>query len=99
MRVLITGGTGVLGRAFRPVAEEAGHDVLAPGRARLDLFDPAAVAAVVRDVDAAAHLATRIQALDTMGQPQLWRENDRLRTSRTYSPSSASPHASSLPPR
>jgi dTDP-4-dehydrorhamnose reductase len=42
MRVLITGGTGVLGRAFRPVAEGAGHEVAAPGRAGLDLFDPAA---------------------------------------------------------
>ncbi len=79
MRVLITGGTGVLGRAFRPVAEEAGHEVVAPGRVGLDLFDPAAVAAVVRDVDAVLHLATRIRALDTMGQPRLWRENDRLR--------------------
>ena len=79
MRVLITGGTGVLGRAFGPLAEAAGHDVRAPGRARLDLFDPVAVGAAVRDVDAVLHLATRIQPLDTTGQPGAWRENDRLR--------------------
>ena len=79
MRVLVTGGTGVLGRAFRPLAEAAGHDVRAPGRAGLDLFDPAAVGAAVRGVDAVLHLATRIQPLDKMRQPEAWRENDRLR--------------------
>ena len=79
MRVLVTGGTGVLGCAFRPLAVAAGHDVRAPGRAELDLFDPLAVGAAVRDVDAVLHLATRIQPLDKMGQPEAWRENDRLR--------------------
>ncbi len=79
MLVLMTGGTGVLGRAFRPLAEAAGHDVRTPGRTGLDLFDPLAVGAAVRDVDAVLHLATRIQPLDRMGQPEAWRENDRLR--------------------
>ena len=79
MRVLVTGGTGVLGRAFRPLAETAGHDVRAPGRAEFDLFDPAAVASAVRDVNAVLHLATRIQPLARMQQPEAWRENDRLR--------------------
>ena len=79
MRVLVTGGTGVLGRAFLPVAEAARHDVRAPGRSRLDLFDPLAVGAAMRDVDAVFHLATRIQPLDRMQQPEAWRENDRLR--------------------
>jgi len=79
VRVLVTGGTGVLGRAFRPLAEAAGHDVRAPGRAGLDLFDPVAVGAAVRNVDAVLHLATRIQPLDRMSQPEAWRENDRLR--------------------
>jgi nucleoside-diphosphate-sugar epimerase len=31
MRVLITGGTGVLGRAFQPLAEASGYQVRAPG--------------------------------------------------------------------
>jgi hypothetical protein len=43
MRILATGGSGVLGRAFRPLAEAAGHEVVTPGRTHLDLFDPAAV--------------------------------------------------------
>ena len=51
----------------------------APGRAELDLFDPLAVGAAVRDVDAVLHLATRIQPLHRMQQPDTWRENDRLR--------------------
>ena len=79
MRVLVTGGTGVLGRAFLPVAEAARHDVQAPGRSGLDLFDPLAVGAAMRDVDAVFHLATRIQPLERMQQPEAWRENDRLR--------------------
>jgi nucleoside-diphosphate-sugar epimerase len=79
VRLLVTGGTGVLGRAFRPLAEAEGHQVSAPGRAELDLFDPAAVGTRMRGVDAVLHLATRIQPLEAMGQPWAWRENDRLR--------------------
>lgn len=41
-RLLIMGGTGVLGRALLPLAEAAGHEVHAPSRAELDLFDRAA---------------------------------------------------------
>jgi nucleoside-diphosphate-sugar epimerase len=79
VRLLVTGGTGVLGRAFLPWAEAEGHQASAPGRAELDLFDPAAIAGQLRGVDAVLHLATRIQPLAKMGQPQAWRQNDRLR--------------------
>jgi nucleoside-diphosphate-sugar epimerase len=79
MRIFITGGTGVLGRAFRPLAEAGGHQVHAPGRAELDLFDPAAVAAAVHDMDAVLHLATRIRPLHKVDQYGEWHENDRLR--------------------
>lgn len=79
MRLLVTGGTGVLGRAFLPVAESAGQVLRVPTRSQLDLFDPAGVAAAIRDIDAVLHLATRIQPLDKMSQPEAWRENDRLR--------------------
>src|SRR5919204_272298 len=60
MRLLITGGTGVLGRALRPLAEAAGHEVAMPGREELDLFDPSAVGDAVRDDDRLRAEASRI---------------------------------------
>jgi len=78
-RLLVTGGTGVLGRALRPLAEAAGHEFAMPGREELDLFDPSAVADAVRDVDGVLHLATRIRSLEQISDPDAWRENDRLR--------------------
>jgi nucleoside-diphosphate-sugar epimerase len=79
MRLLITGGTGVLGCALRPLAEAAGHECAMPGREELDLFDPTAVAGAVRGADGVLHLATRIRTLDQISDPEVWRENDRLR--------------------
>ncbi len=79
MRLLITGGTGVLGRALRPLAEAAGHEFAMPGREEVDLFDPAAVADAMRDVDGVLHLATRIRSLKQISDTDAWRENDRLR--------------------
>jgi nucleoside-diphosphate-sugar epimerase len=79
MRLLVTGGTGVLGRALAPLAEAAGHELAMPRREELDLFDPSAVADAVRDVDGVLHLATRIRSLEQVSNPDAWRENDRLR--------------------
>jgi nucleoside-diphosphate-sugar epimerase len=79
MRLLITGGSGVLGRALRPLAEGEGHAFEMPGHQELDLFDPSAVADAVRDVDGILHLATRIRSLDQISDQDAWRENDRLR--------------------
>jgi nucleoside-diphosphate-sugar epimerase len=79
MRLLVTGGTGVLGRALRPLAQAAGHELHTPTRDELDLFDAVAVADAVRGVDAVVHLATRIQPLEQLGNLEAWRENDRLR--------------------
>jgi nucleoside-diphosphate-sugar epimerase len=79
MRLLITGGTGALGRALRPLAEAAGHGLATPRREELDLFDPSAVADAVRDVDGVLHLATRIRSLEQVSDRDAWRENDRLR--------------------
>jgi nucleoside-diphosphate-sugar epimerase len=79
MRLLMTGGTGVLGRALRPVAEAAGHELAIPAHEELDLFDASAVGDAVRDVDGVVHLATRIRSLDRISDPDAWRENDRLR--------------------
>jgi nucleoside-diphosphate-sugar epimerase len=79
MRLLITGGTGVLGRALRPLAEAAGHECAMPGHDELDLFDASAVADSMRDVDGVLHLATRIRSLEQISDLGAWRENDRLR--------------------
>jgi len=78
-RMLVTGGTGVLGRALQPLATAAGHELVMPTRAQLDLFDPAAVADAMQGVDAVLHLATRIRSLEQVSNPDAWRENDRLR--------------------
>src|SRR4051794_5351268 len=79
MRLLITGGTGVLARSLQPLAEDAGHELASPGREELDLFDSAAVAGAAREVDGVLHLATRIRSLDQISDLDAWRENDRLR--------------------
>lgn len=78
-RLFVTGGTGVLGRALRPLAEAAGHEVAMPGHEELDLFDPAAVADAVRGADGVMHLATRIRSAEFLSDPEAWHENDRLR--------------------
>jgi len=79
MRLLVTGGGGVLGQALLPLAAEAGHDVHSPSRGELDLFDPGAVTAACGHAEAVLHLATRIRPLSDLGKPEAWRENDRLR--------------------
>jgi nucleoside-diphosphate-sugar epimerase len=79
MRLLVTGGTGVLGRALLPVAEAARHELAMPEHEELDLFDHFAVAEAMRDVDGVLHLATRIGSLELVSDPDAWRENDRLR--------------------
>jgi nucleoside-diphosphate-sugar epimerase len=79
LRLLVTGGTGVLGRALRPLAEAAGHELAMPAHEDLDLFDPSAVADAVHGAGAVLHLATRIRSLDRVSDRDAWRENDRLR--------------------
>jgi dTDP-4-dehydrorhamnose reductase len=49
MRVLVIGAAGMLGHDVVAVAGDAAHDVVALARADLDITDPAAVAAAVRD--------------------------------------------------
>lgn len=69
----------MLGRALRPLAEAADHELATPKREELDLFDRSAVADAVHDVDGVLHLATRIRSLEQISDPDAWRENDRLR--------------------
>jgi len=49
MRLLVTGGAGMLGRDVAVAAADAGHQVLAPTRAELDITDAHAVRAAVRE--------------------------------------------------
>lgn len=78
-RVLVTGASGVLGRALVPLLEARGHEVWAPSRLELDLLDPSAVADAVARAGAVYHLATRIPPPERQGERDAWRENDRLR--------------------
>lgn len=77
VRIFVTGGSGVLGRAVLPLLRD--HDVVAPTTQDLDLYDADAVRAAVDGADALMHLATRIPASDRSNDPAAWAENDRLR--------------------
>ena len=79
MRVLVTGGSGVLGRATIPLLRANGHEVDAPTPTQLDLFDQVAVTRTVGGTGAILHLATRIPSRERAGEREAWRENDRLR--------------------
>lgn len=72
MRLFVTGGTGVLGRALVPLALAAGHDLVVPRHAGLNLFDPGAVHDAVDGADAVLHLATRVRELDRLDDPAAW---------------------------
>jgi nucleoside-diphosphate-sugar epimerase len=83
MRILMTGGTGVLGRASKPLLADAGHEVDAPGSSELDLFDSSAVRDAVAGHDAVLHLATKIPPPPEMGDEAAWQMNSRLRAEAT----------------
>jgi uncharacterized protein YbjT (DUF2867 family) len=52
MRILVTGGSGVLGRVTVPLLRDSGHHVATPSSSELDLFDAEKVREAVRDTDA-----------------------------------------------
>lgn len=84
MRILVTGGSGVLGRATVPLLRVQGHEVVASARMELDLFDPEAIARAVEGIDAIFHLATRIPPRERGDDREAWRMNDRLRAEASH---------------
>lgn len=98
MKVLVTGGTGEIGRPALTALVTAGHTVQVTSRSdandrliismgalpvRTNLFDRASVLAAVSDAEAIVHLATRIPAPNRMADLRAWEENDRLRREAT----------------
>jgi hypothetical protein len=79
VRLLVTGGSGVLGRATIPLLRAQGQEIDAPAPTELDLFDPVGVARAIDGSAAIMHLATRIPPRKRAGEREAWRENDRLR--------------------
>ncbi len=79
MRLLVTGGSGVLGRATIPVLRAQGHEIDAPAPTELDLFDPIAVGRAVAGAAAILHLATSIPPRERAGERGAWVMDDRLR--------------------
>jgi nucleoside-diphosphate-sugar epimerase len=95
VRVAVTGGTGVIGRAVVPELVRAGHHVVAlartPEKARqlreagatavpTSLLDQAGLAAMFDGADAVCNFATHVPVGVAALRPGAWRGNDRLRT-------------------
>lgn len=98
MRVLVTGGTGEIGRRSITSLLERGHTVHAATRShendqlisaagatpvRLDLLDSEAVKRSAAGFDAIVHLATQIPRSVDFGDESKWTANDRLRAEAT----------------
>ncbi|MGA9102276.1 NAD-dependent epimerase/dehydratase family protein [Aeromicrobium sp.] len=95
MKVLLTGGSGVMGRSTLPALLDAGHTVVGLARSakaaevvaargaepvRGDLFDADALARAMRGCDAVVNFATRVPIGFAMLRPGAWRTNDRIRS-------------------
>ncbi len=95
MKVVVTGGTGVIGRAAVRALVEAGHEVDVVSRTadraalvesmgarpRLgDVLDTDALAEAYAGADAAVNLATKVPVGYAALLPHAWRRHDELRT-------------------
>jgi len=95
VRTVLTGGTGVIGRASVAALLDAGHDVVVVTRSssgadlieRLgavpvpgDVLDPQSLAAAYEGAEAVVNLATKVPVGHGALVPGAWRRNDRLRT-------------------
>ena len=95
MKVVVSGGTGVLGRAAVGALLDAAHDVDVVARSeanvgtierlgarpvRADLFDRDSLARAYAGADAVVNLASAIPVGYATVWPNAWRQNDQLRT-------------------
>lgn len=81
MKVLVTGGSGFLGRHLVPYLESRGHEVTAPSSRQCDLLDPGALEALAGErFDLIFHLAawTRAGAFCRERPGEQWLRNERL---------------------
>ena len=94
MNIVITGGTGVIGRHAVQQLIDAGHRVSGVTRTargeraleglgarpvRADVFDEMELRSAFAGADAVVNLLTHIPPADRMAAPGAWDENDRLR--------------------
>jgi nucleoside-diphosphate-sugar epimerase len=95
VRTVLTGGSGVIGRATVPALREAGHEVLvvtrSPRAAEIvrglgaealsgDVLDLDSLSAAYEGADAVVNLATKVPVGNRALVPGAWRRHDRLRT-------------------
>jgi nucleoside-diphosphate-sugar epimerase len=95
MKILVAGGTGVLGRASLKALVEAGHQVRTTARTQekaavvrelgaeavqVDLYDPKEVRQAVAGSEAILRLTTKIPPIAKMRNRAAWQETNLLRT-------------------
>lgn len=95
LKVLVAGGTGVLGRATLPALVAAGHSVRSTARGRdkaelvrrlgaepveCDLYERSSVRKAIAGCDAVIRLTTKIGSVAKIRDPKVWAETNRLRT-------------------
>ena len=95
MRTVLTGGTGVIGRAAVSALLDAGHDVVVVTRStsgsavverfgatsvRGNVLDPESLASAYEGADAVVNLATKMPVGHGALLPGAWRHHDMLRT-------------------
>ena len=95
MRIVLTGGTGVIGRSSVPALLDAGHDVVVVTRSatgadtvsrlgassvRGDVLDLDSLTAAYEGAEVVVNLATKVPVGHSALLPGAWRRNDRLRT-------------------
>ncbi|MFL6061337.1 MAG: NAD-dependent epimerase/dehydratase family protein [Marmoricola sp.] len=95
MKVVVSGGTGVIGRPAVRALLDAGHDVdvlarsssnqdrieaLGARAVEADLFDVASLVRIYEGADAVINLATEVPVGYAAAWPNSWRHNDQLRT-------------------